>query len=192
MRCRERPKRARLNGCSHRLGRGESNEFKAGTTQPSANPRSPSARRSDDRGSRCGSISIAVTRGPRFRATRFLQRPLDGARLVSASQHGAAETSIFSAMASNRVSAAFSVLTTRKFLQDFLLARRALEFSHSLGHERTSGPGTRCLLNPGGLNRSTQHFILKGKDGVCGDRPKISSRFHCGREDGVVGSLAAG
>jgi hypothetical protein len=44
----------------------------------------------------------------------------------------------------------------------------------------------------GGFNRSTQHFILKGKDGVSGDKPKISSRFHCGREDGVVGSLAAG
>ena len=34
----------------------------------------------------------------------------------------------------------------------------------------------------GGLNRSTQHFILNGKDGVCGDKSKISSRFHCGRE----------
>jgi hypothetical protein len=43
----------------------------------------------------------------------------------------------------------------------------------------------------GGLNRSTQHFILNGKDGVCGDKSKISSRFHCGRESGVVGSLAA-
>jgi hypothetical protein len=39
----------------------------------------------------------------------------------------------------------------------------------------------------GGLNRSTQH----GKDRVCGDKSKISSRFHCGRESGVVGSLAA-
>jgi hypothetical protein len=43
----------------------------------------------------------------------------------------------------------------------------------------------------GGLNRSTQHFILKGKDGVYGDGLRISSRFHCGREDGIVGSLAA-
>ena len=40
--------------------------------------------------------------------------------------------------------------------------------------------------------RSTQHFILVGKDGVCGDKSKISSRFHGGRENGVVGSLAAG
>src|ERR1019366_7145803 len=43
----------------------------------------------------------------------------------------------------------------------------------------------------GGLNRSTQHFILNGKDGVFGDVARISSRFHCGRENGVVGSLAA-
>jgi hypothetical protein len=42
----------------------------------------------------------------------------------------------------------------------------------------------------GGLNRSTQHFILNGKDGVYGDESRISSRFHCGREGGVVGSLA--
>src|SRR6185369_12559431 len=44
----------------------------------------------------------------------------------------------------------------------------------------------------GDLNRSTQHFILKGKDGVSGGKPRISSRFYCGREDGVVGPLAAG
>src|ERR1035437_10068342 len=44
----------------------------------------------------------------------------------------------------------------------------------------------------GGLNGSTQHFILNGKDGVFGDVARISSRFHCGRENGVVGSLAAG
>jgi hypothetical protein len=43
----------------------------------------------------------------------------------------------------------------------------------------------------GGLSRSTQHFILNGKDGVYGDESKISSRFHCGRENGVIGSLAA-
>jgi hypothetical protein len=43
----------------------------------------------------------------------------------------------------------------------------------------------------GGLNRSTQHFILNGRDGVFGYVSKISSRFYCGREDGVMGSLAA-
>jgi hypothetical protein len=43
----------------------------------------------------------------------------------------------------------------------------------------------------GGLKRSTQHFILNGKDGVYGDETKISSRVHCGRESGVVGSLAS-
>jgi hypothetical protein len=32
---------------------------------------------------------------------------------------------------------------------------------------------------------------LNGKDGVYGDESRISSRFHCGRESGVVGSLAA-
>src|ERR1700737_4343536 len=49
----------------------------------------------------------------------------------------------------------------------------------------------RSLLR-GGLNPSTQHFILNGKDGVYGDGSTISSRFHCGRENGVVGSLATG
>ena len=42
----------------------------------------------------------------------------------------------------------------------------------------------------GGLNRSTQHFILERKDGVYSDGSEISSWFLCGREDGVVGSLA--
>src|ERR1019366_2257360 len=35
-------------------------------------------------------------------------------------------------------------------------------------------------------------FILNGKEGVFGDVARISSRFHCGRENGVVGPLAAG
>ena len=48
-----------------------------------------------------------------------------------------------------------------------------------------------CSFMDGGLNRSAQHFILNGKDGVSGDQSKISSRFHCGRENGVVGSLEA-
>ena len=43
----------------------------------------------------------------------------------------------------------------------------------------------------GGLNRSTQHFILESKDGVYGYGSKISSRFHGGRENGVMGPLAA-
>ena len=49
-----------------------------------------------------------------------------------------------------------------------------------------------CPFLAGDLNRSTQHFILKGKDGVSGDKPRISSRFYRGREDGALGSLAAG
>jgi hypothetical protein len=56
--------------------------------------------------------------------------------------------------------------------------------------------GSKCALEGtsgfgGGLNRSTQHFILKRKDGVYGDESKISSRLHCGRENGIVGPLAA-
>src|ERR1700730_18371924 len=43
---------------------------------------------------------------------------------------------------------------------------------------------------PGGLNRSPQHFILEGKDGVW-DGTEISSRFYCGGEDGVMESLEA-
>jgi hypothetical protein len=58
----------------------------------------------------------------------------------------------------------------------------------------SDGAGQAAVLAmsamPGGLNRSTQHFILNGKDGVYGDVSRISSRFHCGRESGVVGSLA--
>jgi hypothetical protein len=39
-------------------------------------------------------------------------------------------------MASNRMSAALSVLMTRNFSKMFLRARRALEFSHGLGPSR--------------------------------------------------------
>ena len=48
----------------------------------------------------------------------------------------------------------------------------------------------RCPLYPGGLNGSTQHFILEGKDGVYSEGSAISSRFHSGREGGAVKSLA--
>ena len=41
----------------------------------------------------------------------------------------------------------------------------------------------------GGLNRSTQHFIFEGKDGVYSEGSAISSWFHCGKEDGAVESL---
>src|SRR6185312_12849991 len=43
----------------------------------------------------------------------------------------------------------------------------------------------------GDPKRSTQHFILTGKDGVFSDKSRISPRFHCGGKNGVVGSLAA-
>ena len=42
----------------------------------------------------------------------------------------------------------------------------------------------------GGLNGSTQHFILNRRDGVYADEAKKWSRVQCGREDGDVGSLA--
>src|ERR1700694_3597835 len=48
----------------------------------------------------------------------------------------------------------------------------------------------QCPSLRGGLKRSPQHFILEGKDGVW-DGTEISSRFYCGREDGVMGSLEA-
>src|SRR5258708_13907191 len=51
----------------------------------------------------------------------------------------------------------------------------------------------RCVIRSllkGGLNRSTQHFILKRKDGVY-NGSKISSRFHRGGENGIMGPLAA-
>jgi hypothetical protein len=48
-----------------------------------------------------------------------------------------------------------------------------------------------CMQKVGGLNRSTQHFILEEKM-ECADGSEISSRIYCGREDGAMGSLAAG
>jgi hypothetical protein len=68
-----------------------------------------------------------------------------------------------------------------------------------LSFDRQFGPVTlKAMFGPavltgfeGGLNWSTQHFILNGKDGVC-DESKISSRFQCVGENGVMGSLAAG
>ena len=62
--------------------------------------------------------------------------------------------------------------------------RRDRSFGTKAGLSRMAAVG-------GGLNRSTQHFILERKDGVYCDVPKISSRLHCGREDGVMGPLAA-
>src|SRR5262252_2445737 len=55
----------------------------------------------------------------------------------------------------------------------------------------TSAWSVECPVCPGGLKRSTQHFISDRRDGVDGDGAKICSRFQCGRERGVVGALAA-
>src|ERR1700738_2824068 len=60
-------------------------------------------------------------------------------------------------------------------------------FQGNSGHRISSAS---CPFVTGGLNRSPQHFILEGKDGVW-DGTEISSRFYCGREDGVMGSLEA-
>src|SRR5499427_10158199 len=44
----------------------------------------------------------------------------------------------------------------------------------------------------GGLNRSTQHSILKGKDGVFGNASRLFSRLYGIGENRALGSLAAG
>src|SRR5437667_10637177 len=44
----------------------------------------------------------------------------------------------------------------------------------------------------GGLNGSTQHSILKGKDGVFGNASRLFSRLYGIREYRALGSLAAG
>jgi hypothetical protein len=51
-----------------------------------------------------------------------------------------------------------------------------------LGVKRTSLIALHMSANDGGLNRSTQHSILKGK-GVSGDASRIFSRLHGGREN---------
>src|SRR3974390_2478026 len=55
------------------------------------------------------------------------------------------------------------------------------------------GPSTQkresMSAKGGGLNRSPQHSILKGK-GVYGDGARIFSRLYSGREDRALGSLA--
>src|SRR6516225_9820061 len=51
--------------------------------------------------------------------------------------------------------------------------------------------GVIVRIATGGLKWSSQHFILDGRDGVDGDGPRNCSRFQCGGESGVVGSLAA-
>ena len=61
-----------------------------------------------------------------------------------------------------------------------------------LGVKRTSLPHRKMSAYDGGLNGSTQHFILEGKDGVYSEGSAISSRFRSGREGGAVKSLAEG
>src|SRR4051812_43386763 len=47
-------------------------------------------------------------------------------------------------------------------------------------------------LMRGGLNGSTQHSILKGKDGVFGNASRLFSRLYGIRENRALGSLAGG
>src|SRR5450759_2073494 len=63
-----------------------------------------------------------------------------------------------------------------------------------MGHKRTNRRGpkstfVRCCRWSQLIDAT---LYLNGKDGVFGDVARISSRFHCGRENGVVGALAAG
>ena len=71
---------------------------------------------------------------------------------------------------------------------------RCREIAAALRYPRARFNIERCLDGcprfEGGLNRSPQHFILEGKDGVW-DGTEISQRVYCGREDGVMGSLEA-
>src|SRR2546421_12537067 len=53
---------------------------------------------------------------------------------------------------------------------------------------------TRACMSAvaGGLNGSTRHSILKGKDGGFGNASRLFSRLYGIREDRALGSLAAG
>src|SRR5262249_58317592 len=87
------------------------------------------------------------------------------------------------------------------------LHRRCLQHSQPPLRTRLSEPGAirgsprpatcqnrRLKLSPikGGLNGSTQHSILQGKDGVFGDASRLFSRLYGIRENRALGSLAAG
>src|SRR3974377_2174450 len=73
-------------------------------------------------------------------------------------------------------------------LSDFSLAPRAPSIH---GPSRHFVASQNLVAMEGGLNRSTQHSILTGKDGVYGDATRILSGVHCGSEDRALGSLAA-
>jgi len=52
--------------------------------------------------------------------------------------------------------------------------------------------GYYCLEDKAKLQRIDATLIFLVKDGVCGDRSRLSSRIYCGGENRVMGSLAAG
>src|SRR5262245_49119065 len=58
--------------------------------------------------------------------------------------------------------------------------------------DRNASDPRRISALPGGLNGSTQHSILKGKDGVFGNASRLFSRLYGIRENRALGSLAAG
>ena len=66
-----------------------------------------------------------------------------------------------------------------------------IEFSERPPRGGLSFSAARMSAFGGDLNRSTQHFILKRKDGVDGDASRIFSRFQKGaRFIGVFASLS--
>src|SRR3984893_8330490 len=89
-------------------------------------------------------------------------------------------------MPSNTSTAKVPVVRQRRKSLE-LSCREYLSLAALFGARAMSDLSPQCA---GGLNRSPQHFILEGKDGVW-DGTEISSRFYCGREDGVMGSLEA-
>jgi hypothetical protein len=50
----------------------------------------------------------------------------------------------------------------------------------------------RCLLLPGGFNRSTQQLPLEGKDRLLADKSEISSWYEGGRANPAMGIAGCG
>jgi hypothetical protein len=56
-----------------------------------------------------------------------------------------------------------------------------------MAHSVISWQRSKRSLSGGDLNRSTQHFILEGKDQLQADKSVISWWYEGGRENHVVG-----
>src|SRR5213078_2506456 len=68
----------------------------------------------------------------------------------------------------------------------------SITFATKSAQSGLSETSARLSAFGGGLNGSTQHSILKGKDGVFGNASRLFSRLYGIREDRALGSLAAG